>query len=218
MTVSLVDVASSATGTINVPTGTVSGDVMVAHAKDGATPVGWTQIYSYPGVFGDAKNIVAYRVAGGSEPASYTFGGIEGFVVTLRGIDNSTPFDTYALNAYGTPAADIYAPTVTPSAASILLLIWTRDSLTYVEPPTPSGTTLVYAGGPANAELKMVYPSLPAGGGWVIGSIGIGVTGGGASSDFKVFAGGSPTGDVFWTHAIASSGIRTVATVAMRPA
>lgn len=100
--------ATSATGTtsliINKPTGVVSGDVMIVNiAQSGAsgsgelsnpTSAGWTLI-SGADLEGGTKRwgAVMYKVAGGSEPANYTFtldaGGnsAAGSIVAFSGVD-----------------------------------------------------------------------------------------------------------------------------------
>ncbi|MGQ5525045.1 DUF6701 domain-containing protein [Chitinimonas sp. PSY-7] len=96
--------ATSTTLAVNVPAGTVAGDVMLVQfatsrsASVLATPAGWTQIRSDNRTYltvGISKAIY-YRVATGSEPASYTFtsslsGALVLTAVTMRGVDNTSP-------------------------------------------------------------------------------------------------------------------------------
>lgn len=64
---------------VNVPAGVASGDLLLAHIvlNDGsltlATPTGWTLVASKKDAGNDAIGYVFYRIAGGSEPSSYTF-------------------------------------------------------------------------------------------------------------------------------------------------
>lgn len=88
---------------VNKPTGTAEGDYMVAivgnasgNASQVTLPAGWTLEDQYDGGFGLLHVKVATKVAGPSEPASYTFGhsGLplsEGLaqIVTLRGVDTA---------------------------------------------------------------------------------------------------------------------------------
>lgn len=94
--------------TLNKPTGTVSGDVLVAHigTSNGpalTTPSGWTQIPNLAGIINADQRLVSYyKVAGGSEPASYTFttgatDGIAGGIAAYTGVDTTAPIA-------GTPA------------------------------------------------------------------------------------------------------------------
>jgi len=73
--------SSSSTLTINKPSGTVSGDVLVASVawSDGITPgawssSGWTLVAQHDyNLSVDHSYASFYKVAGGSEPSSYTF-------------------------------------------------------------------------------------------------------------------------------------------------
>lgn len=94
--------------TLSKPAGTVSGDVLVAHIGTAngpalTTPSGWTQIPNLAGIINADQRLVSYyKVAGGSEPASYTF--TTGLTdATAGGIAAYTGVDTTAPIA-GTPA------------------------------------------------------------------------------------------------------------------
>lgn len=100
--------ASSGSFSVNKPTGVASGDllIMLGASNEGAWdtfPSGWTQLT----VSTDASTANAfrayiwYKVAGGSEPSSYSFGSstasgsgapMVGLMVAYRGFDNVTPF------------------------------------------------------------------------------------------------------------------------------
>jgi hypothetical protein len=95
---------SSSSLVLNVPAGTQSGDVMVAHVvvrTAGNTitvPTGWTQIVRQD--TGSALSTVAYyKIAGSSEPSSYTWtfgtaGEASGGIGSYIGVNNTTPIDT----------------------------------------------------------------------------------------------------------------------------
>jgi len=95
--------SSSSSLTLNVPAGTQSGDVMVAHVvvrTAGNTitaPTGWTQIVRKD--TGSALSTVAYyKVASSSEPASYTWnfgtsGEASGSIGSYIGVNNAAPVD-----------------------------------------------------------------------------------------------------------------------------
>ena len=114
--------ANLATVLINKPTGVVSGDVLIANIGVRAvlqglypTSSGWTLIASttYEGN-NNHRTISFYKVAGGSEPANYTFtinppnasAIMAGAIVAFSGVDTSTVFDvapgTYAFNTSNT--------------------------------------------------------------------------------------------------------------------
>ncbi|GAB3248876.1 DUF6701 domain-containing protein [Chitinimonas naiadis] len=89
---------------VPVPAGTVSGDVLIAQiaaskASETITaPAGWTAIRSNSQTLLSAgmTQAIFYRVAGASEPASYSFSlssatWVAGSMITFRGVDNSSP-------------------------------------------------------------------------------------------------------------------------------
>lgn len=97
------DDASGDTLTITKPSGTTSGDVLVASVGMSAsvqcnTPTGWTLVLHQNGEASQSSNVTMfYRVCGDSEPADYTFtwpssavrrrGGIQCY----SGVDNDNP-------------------------------------------------------------------------------------------------------------------------------
>lgn len=95
--------SASSNFTINKPTGTAEGDLMIAviSVDDGgisAVPAGWTAISS-------SYELACYKIAGASEGASYTwtpqFGGVHGWaggIATYRGL-NRNP--TYGVGLQG---------------------------------------------------------------------------------------------------------------------
>ncbi|PRH79390.1 hypothetical protein C6N75_09920 [Streptomyces solincola] len=105
------------------PTGVASGDVLIAHFSHNdqtATLTGWTLVNSTksPGVaFRDG---LFYKVAGGSEPASYTFsvpantGPLVGSITAWRGVDTSAPINDEAVTGVDDPTE----PPTTPSATT----------------------------------------------------------------------------------------------------
>lgn len=104
----IVDFASANTLTINKPTGTVDGDLMIsiiytdANAPTFTPNTGWTEIV-------DSNQVqICYKTAS-SEGSSYTFtttkqGSITGFIVTYR-------YGAY--DTVGTVATDTIAPSIT---------------------------------------------------------------------------------------------------------
>lgn len=84
--------------TITKPTGVVSGDIMIANIatrNSGANPslAGWTLISGAAIDGGTTRGALLYKVAGGSEPANYTFtlgagsNNNEGTIVAFSGVD-----------------------------------------------------------------------------------------------------------------------------------
>lgn len=98
--------------TINRPAGTVAGDVMVAAIAVRPSsviitpPAGWAaQAAALQNAAGNSsRQQIFYRVAGGAEPASYTwlfdspFAGAVGGIISFAGVDTAAPFDAYAGN------------------------------------------------------------------------------------------------------------------------
>lgn len=77
-----IETTATGTGTSaapSTPTGTASGDLLVAALNTGsgstalAPPAGWTAIVAAWTDSNDSAGATWYKVAGGSEPASYTF-------------------------------------------------------------------------------------------------------------------------------------------------
>ncbi|SHT84866.1 Uncharacterised protein [Mycobacteroides abscessus subsp. abscessus] len=97
------NIETDTTVAVNKPAGTAEGDYMVAvvgnasgNASQVTLPSGWTLLDQHDGGFGVLHVKVATKVAGPSEPSSYTFGH-SGFplsegmaqIVTLRGVDTA---------------------------------------------------------------------------------------------------------------------------------
>lgn len=134
----------SATLTISKPTGTLEGHLMITgNFQDGHTvagftgDTGWTEVY-------DVINPSfrwAYKIAGASEPSSYSFTGpntqLSGFIVTLSG----AVYDTSGTpNALATP---VVANGITvASDNSLLLAVYKVQNLSKTF-TTPTGMTTV---------------------------------------------------------------------------
>lgn len=151
--------SAAASVTVNVPAGTVNGDLLVVQIgwNENATlnnPAGWTQIREdQTGAGGVAalNSRLMYRVAA-SEPASYTWTfasgtrRIAGCMVNLTGADTAAPIDSSSGQAQdGTSTANVTAPTVDPVVADGFLLYFgaSRSGTTFT-PPT--GMTERYDG------------------------------------------------------------------------
>jgi len=133
---SFVDQNGSAlTLTINRPAGTLGGDLMVAGIAvrpSSATitaPVGWTlqrrQNNTNPS---DSSLAVYYRVAGTSEPASYTWtfsasAGSAGGISSFSGVNTTTPINIEAsANTGTTSTTNFTAPSVTTTVANTMVV------------------------------------------------------------------------------------------------
>lgn len=128
---------SGGTLTINKPTGTQAGDILVAVVANAAfatsissAPSGWSSWVTNSGQF------IYYKVAGGSEPASYDWawasGNTAGCIVTYRSGN---------VGVAGTGASDSTALSITPNATGTLLAFYCILNNTTVSSP-PGGMTL----------------------------------------------------------------------------
>ena len=159
---------------INVPAGTVAGDVMVASiAAQPSTivitaPTGWTPVRETAQVTANSSRMATYyRVATAAEPASYvwTFSGAAspgatGGIISFSGVDTSSPIDveggnttasslTHAANAISTTVANAmlvgsFEFTSTPSAAN-----WSSNMT--VNPVNQGSVT-----GPVNTGIRLL--------------------------------------------------------------
>jgi hypothetical protein len=134
--------------TINKPSGTVSGDVMIAaiavrpETVTIGAPSGWTLIRRSDNPNANANTLAVYRkVAGGAEPASYTWTlstntGAVGGILSFTGVNNTTPVDVE--NGQITANALTHtAPGVTTNFANTMLV--TSHAFTSAATWTPPG-------------------------------------------------------------------------------
>jgi len=138
--------------TINKPTGVQSGDLLIAVMAGGTGgaggtwtgDTGWSEVADQGG--GSTADLrVAYKVAGASEPSSYSFtysGGITtgGTIAAFRGYSYGT------IGSFTTATDPLVIPSVTTSSAYPVLLAFagTREepSITMVLPTTFTNITL----------------------------------------------------------------------------
>ncbi|MGH9036065.1 MAG: hypothetical protein ACRD0O_09890, partial [Acidimicrobiia bacterium] len=119
--------------TIAKPAGTVAGDVMVASivqndALPVSAPAGWTLVRQ-DAVGTAVKQSVYVRVAGASEPSSYTwslgdanFRRIAGGISSYSGVDTAHPVDAHNGTTSDAATTSITAPSVTTTAAGAMVL------------------------------------------------------------------------------------------------
>jgi hypothetical protein len=152
------------TATVTKPTGTVSGDLLVAVQYldiDGGTftnmnaPAGWTELSRSDGVGSTSGGYgkVWYKIAGGSEAASYAFtgtGAATNYVTVHRinGHNASTPFSGVpvwswkTLLAVGSPPFSLLGPAVNFGASGLLFQSWMYQNIsTGATITAPSGMT-----------------------------------------------------------------------------
>jgi hypothetical protein len=120
--------SSSRTGiTLNRPAGTVPGHVMVASIMSNdddpgfAAPPGWTPV-SDRSIRDALRQAVYVKVAGASEPATYTwtlseFRRVAGGITTYSGVDTADPVDAVAASVNTASSTAVTAPSITTTAA-----------------------------------------------------------------------------------------------------
>lgn len=122
--------------TLNKPTGTTAGDLLITHVGLPSStvrltldlPAGWAFLRR------DRSNLPAYavgsdlvyRIAGAGEPASYTFdlsssSAYAGLMLRISGVDTRSPFDAHA-GLTGPSSTNVTAPAVRSVADNVLLL------------------------------------------------------------------------------------------------
>ncbi len=145
--------------TISKPTGTVSGDLMVAAVAVYASlptitaPAGWTLVRRMDGsaFLCDRALAVYWKAAGASEPASYAWtlsastDGSGGGILSFSGVDTTTPLDTE--NGLATPCSPSCTTTDAPSITTSFANTMVVSAHTICSSATwtpPSGMTEAY--------------------------------------------------------------------------
>src|SRR3954469_1877884 len=145
--------AGSTSLAINKPAGVVAGDVMIAAVgANGNTaitaPAGWSSVGLYDAAAWTNTGWiqVAFKVAGASEPASYSWAlGTTrpgaGTIVDYIGVDNAAPIQTSAVGTGTTSPA--VAPTITTTSANQMVIanVGGRNTTGAFTFTNPAGTT-----------------------------------------------------------------------------
>jgi hypothetical protein len=155
---SFAESASATSLACPVPTGTAAGDLLVAlvvgptNVATTATVTGWTLDKSQGGADSAANDgqTTYYRVATGSEPASYTFTStgtanrMSVLMARVTGADTTTPLDVATVSSSGAAATTYTAPSITTTTAGAMLLHWVSVNASSTNAMTitpPSGLT-----------------------------------------------------------------------------
>jgi hypothetical protein len=119
------------TVTVNKPTGTVEGDLLIAFiAKDDddaitGVPTGWTLIVGQAAQY-QARFNCYYKIATASEPDSYTWRGDReqyvGVILRYTGHDPTNPINAYASASSSTANNSPVAPSVTTTVDGCLII------------------------------------------------------------------------------------------------
>lgn len=157
-TPSLYEGASVTSAVITTPAGVVAGELLiaaVAHSSSTAAPTtgtaGWTLLEAQNGV--DAagpSHATFYRVATGTEAASYTFptnataGRVTGIMVRISGVDTAVIQDVAAAKASTSTATSFTMPSISTVTANALLLHFILlNAASSADIVAPAGPTLV---------------------------------------------------------------------------
>ncbi len=140
--------ASGGTITVNKPTGTINGDVMLAsvvvvtNTSTVITPAGWTLVQNSNQTNGSTSRLYTYyKVAGASEPSSYawTFSGANNGAVagiaSLTGVDPASPIDASASQTTASSTSHTALSVTTTVAGDMLVTIHEFSSSRTWTPP-----------------------------------------------------------------------------------
>lgn len=178
---------------VTKPSGVVSGDVLVASfiavGTVHTTLAGWTEI-GFKAEGTSAGLTILRKVAGGSEPASYSFvnsgGLVSGDIIALTGVDNTTPEDATATTGTGT-GTTLTAPAITTVTDNAWWMTFFATDGTQTTLSQPSGFTVDVAsfsdgaGDVQRVDHKVITPAGPTGtttstaasGGWMAISVAV---------------------------------------------
>lgn len=160
--------------TINVPSGTAAGDVMIAaiavspNTPTISTPTGWTLVRTLSQTSTTTSRLAIFRrVATASEPSSYswtlstTFTGTVGGITTFSGVDNTTPISVENGQITSSSTTQTTPSITTTFSSSMLVGIFSYASAGTWTPPTGMTEVVDIASRtPNNASgesLEMVY-------------------------------------------------------------
>lgn len=120
--------------TINKPTGTAKGDVLIAsiavrpQTVTITAPAGWTLVNRQDNAGGSANSLAVYsKVATATEPASYTWSfsantGNEGGILAFSGVDNTTPINVSGGSITAATTTTFTAPSVTTTVTNTMIV------------------------------------------------------------------------------------------------
>jgi len=167
--------------TVNKPGGVISGDLLVAtvaYADDGgfSTPSGWTLLTSYEYSSGGDQGSYAifYKIAGGSEPASYTFeaSGLTsadfiGMIAAFSGVDSVDKISDSDMSTDDSGSlSTAIAPSVTANGSDGILItgVGAYDASTAAGFIPPSGHTKINGVDQDTVSFSIGYEALSSSG------------------------------------------------------
>ena len=180
---------SAASIVVTKPSGVVSGDVLITMIQTNGAPTitppsGWSLVIEQDRNSGVAHGYIYRKVAGGSEPADYTFslsasGAFAWGCAAYTGVDNTTPVDVSASQEEASQAT-YTGPSATTTVADTMLLgiygargtnTWANHSASFTErldtaySANASCTVWDLAGGAAGAKGPYTVDLSVSGGG-----------------------------------------------------
>lgn len=128
---------------VNKPAGLAAGDYMVAFAFSEAPvvpPDGWTTLQTFTPATSVLHSGVYGRLAGSSEPSSYTFTVTNGSATlgAWVGVDAATPVNVSALHRNGTASTTSSTPSLSTTMGPTLLVLGAGVGTTGVQVPASS--------------------------------------------------------------------------------
>ena len=120
--------------TINKPTGTAKGDLLIAsiavrpQTATITAPSGWTLVNRQNNPNGDPNALAVYtKVATNSEPANYTWSfsantGNAGGIMAFSGVDNTTPVNVSGGQLTNISTTTFTAPSVTTTVTNTMIV------------------------------------------------------------------------------------------------
>jgi hypothetical protein len=141
--------------TINKPTGTAKGDLLIAsiavrpQTATITAPTGWTLVNRQNNPNGDPNALAVYtKVATATEPANYTWSfsantGNAGGIMAFSGVDNTTPVNVSGGQLTAVSTTTFIAPSVTTTVTNTMI-VTAHEYASSDRWTAPTGTTEVY--------------------------------------------------------------------------
>lgn len=163
-----VNIVANTSGTVNLPTGTVNGDIIFALVQhrgvySNSQPSGWTLLGQGSGGASSGFFELWYKVASG-EPANYTWGFSASERIRILNIsyqggffDTGTPIDVVSSTGYTTSNTIARAASMNVTAANSPLFhfacVFRTSSTTFTPPTSPTTFTEDYDGGNTGPDM-----------------------------------------------------------------
>ncbi|MGH2768389.1 MAG: DUF7594 domain-containing protein [Actinomycetota bacterium] len=144
------------------PSGVAEGDLLVfflaEHRPGSATPPAGTTLIRNDEDPSDLRLRAWYRIAGLSEPSTYTFSGVSddmanAALLAYRGVDKSNPIEAHAGMVTSASITQITGPSMDVSVSNTMLVMGAT-----IEGPTPNGIT--EPSGHTERAERAVHPTL----------------------------------------------------------